>query len=93
MKLTERNYYGPKASREYMSVSQFKDFLKCPAMAMAKLNGEYTPERGRALILGSYVDEMLTGTEKSLNTQNRAAARFSRNTAPGKIYLLIFCHV
>jgi hypothetical protein len=66
MKLTQRNYYGPKASREYMSVSQFKDFLKCPAMAMAKLSGEYAPERGRALILGSFVDEMLTGTEKSL---------------------------
>ncbi len=65
MKLTQRNYYGPKASKEYMSVSQFKDFLKCPAMAMAKLNGEYTPERGRALLLGSFVDEMLTGTKKS----------------------------
>lgn len=66
MKLTNRNYYGPKASREFMSVSQFKDFLKCPAMAMAKLKGEYVPERGRALILGSYVDECLTGTEASL---------------------------
>ena len=65
MKLTQRNYYGQKASREYMSVSQFKDFLKCPAMAMAKLNGEYEPERGRALTLGSFVDEMLTGTKKS----------------------------
>lgn len=66
MKLTQRNYFSPQASREYMSVSQFKDFLKCPAMAMAKLSGEYEPERGRALILGSYVDECLTGTEKSL---------------------------
>jgi hypothetical protein len=34
-------------------------------MAMAKLNGEYEPERGRALTLGSFVDEMLTGTKKS----------------------------
>ena len=65
MKLTQRNYYGQKANQEYMSVSQFKDFLKCPAMAMAKLNGEYEPERGRALLLGSLVDEMLTGTVKS----------------------------
>ena len=65
MKLTQRNYYGAKANQAYFSVSQFKDFLKCPAMAMAKLNGEYTPERGRALILGSLVDEMLTGTKKS----------------------------
>ena len=65
MNLTEKNYYGSKASREYMSVSQFKDFLKCPAMAMAKLSGEYVPEKSRALILGSFVDEMLTGDEKS----------------------------
>jgi len=65
MKLTQRNYFSPKASREYMSVSQFKSFLKCPAAALAELNGEYTPERGRALVLGSFVDEMLTGTKKS----------------------------
>ena len=65
MKLTQKNYYGAKASREYMSVSQFKNFLKCPAAALAELNGEYAPERGRALVLGSFVDEMLTGTEKS----------------------------
>lgn len=65
MKLTSRNYYGKKASREYMSVSQFKDFMKCPAMAMAKLNGIYKDEEKRALLLGSFVDEMLTGTYKS----------------------------
>ena len=65
MKLTHKNYYSSKANSEYMSVSQFKDFLKCPAMAMAKLKGEYEPEKSRALLLGSYVDEMLTGDEDS----------------------------
>jgi hypothetical protein len=65
MKLTEANYYGAEASRSYFSVSQFKDFLKCPAMAMAKLRGEYVPEKSRALLLGSFVDEMLTGTAES----------------------------
>lgn len=65
MKLTSSNYYGAEANKEYMSVSQFKDFLKCPAMAMAKLSGEFVPEYGRALLLGSFVDEMLTGTKKS----------------------------
>lgn len=65
MKLTQANYYSPKANREYFSVSQFKDFMKCPAMAMAKLRGEYKDEESRALLLGSYVDEMLTGTFKS----------------------------
>ena len=65
MKLTQSNYYSKKASQEFFSVSQFKDFLKCPAMAMAKLRGEYGEEESRALLLGSYVDEMLTGTRAS----------------------------
>ena len=84
MKLTQRNYFSPKASREYMSVSQFKNFLKCPAAALAELNGEYTPERGRALVLGSFVDEMLTGTKKSQDAfieENRSEL-FKKNGDP-----------
>jgi hypothetical protein len=65
MKLTEATYYGADANRAYFSVSQFKDFLKCPAMAMAKIRGEYVPEKSRALLLGSFVDEMLTGSADS----------------------------
>lgn len=65
MRLTEETYYGAEANTQYMSVSQFKDFLKCPAMAMAKIRGEYIPEKSRALILGSFFDEMLTGTVES----------------------------
>ena len=65
VKLTNRNYYGSKANREYMSVSQFKSFQKCEAMAMAELNGEYERPKSKALLLGSFVDEMLTGTKKS----------------------------
>ena len=65
MKLTQASYYLKSANLEYFSVSQFKDFMKCPAMAMAKLKGEYEQGESRALILGSYVDEMLTGTAKS----------------------------
>ena len=64
--LTSEAYYSPEANAAYFSVSQFKDFQKCPAMAMAKLRGEYVPEQGRALLLGSYVDEMLTGSEDSV---------------------------
>ena len=65
MELNENTYYGHKANRNFMSVSQFKSFQKCEAATMAELNGEYIPERGRALLLGSYVDEALTGTEES----------------------------
>lgn len=48
-----------------MSVSQYKQFLKCESMAMAELNGEYERPQSQALLLGSFVDEMLTGTKKS----------------------------
>ena len=65
MKLTNRNYYGAKANREFMSVSQFKQFQKCEAMALAELNGEYERPKSKALLLGSFVDEMLTGTKKT----------------------------
>lgn len=65
MKLTNKNYYGPKANQEFMSVSQFKQFEKCEAMALAELKGEYERPKSKALLLGSFVDEMLTGTKKS----------------------------
>ncbi|MBR5874778.1 MAG: PD-(D/E)XK nuclease-like domain-containing protein [Oscillospiraceae bacterium] len=65
IKLTEANYYSNESSKDYMSVSQLKQFMKCEARAVAELKGEYGPERGRALLLGSYVDEWLTGTVES----------------------------
>ena len=60
--LTEENYYQDKT---FFSVSLFKSFKRCPACAMATLRGEWQPERSKALLLGSYVDEALTGTEES----------------------------
>lgn len=67
LRLTERNYYTGAANAEWMSVSQFKDFQKCEAMALAKIRGEWDEEKGEALWLGSFVDEMLTGTPESQN--------------------------
>ena len=84
MALTEDTYYGHKASKEFMSVSQFKNFQKCEAATMAELNGKYIPERGRALLLGSYVDEELTGTKESrakFVEENRAEL-FKKNGDP-----------
>ena len=65
MKLTDKNYYGRAASKSFMSVSQFKNFKRCEAMALAELKGEYERPKSKALLLGSFVDEMLTGTKKS----------------------------
>lgn len=65
MKLTANNYFSPKANKEFMSASQFKSFMKCEAAALAELNNETDKQDSRALLLGSLVDEMLTGTKKS----------------------------
>ena len=65
MRLTGKNYYEKEANVSFMSVSQFKDFRKCEAMALAKLRGEYESPSSKALLLGSFVDEMLTGTKKT----------------------------
>ncbi len=48
--LTADNYYSDEANREYLSVSQFKDFvgtygrMGCEEMALAKIRGEYKTE-------------------------------------------------
>ena len=61
MELNKDNYYSLESNQEYMSYSQFKDFNKCPAMAMAKINGTYEEEMTDSLLVGSYVDAYLDG--------------------------------
>lgn len=62
MKLTERNYYGINANKKYFSVSQYKDFAKCEAMAMAKISGEYKQVSTKAMLIGAFVDSYFDGT-------------------------------
>lgn len=62
MTLTQRNYFSKKASLEYVSVSQFKAFQKCPAAALAEIKGRYEREKTTALLVGSYVDSYFEGT-------------------------------
>lgn len=50
LKLTKDNYFSLEASRQYMSVSQFKGFVPayggCEAASVAKLSGEWVePKR------------------------------------------------
>lgn len=61
MELNNDNYYSTEINKKYMSFSQFKDFLKCEAYAMAKLNGMWNDEPNDALLVGSYVDNFLDG--------------------------------
>lgn len=65
MILTRKNYFSPKASRVYMSVSQFKAFEKCPACAMAEISGRYKRETTTALLVGQFVDAHFDGEADS----------------------------
>lgn len=72
MRLNQNNYYGPKAGREYFSVSQYKDFDKCESMAMAKIKGEYKQPMTKALLVGSFVDSYFEGTLEQFLQENPA---------------------
>ena len=63
MNLTAENYYTPEADREYMSCSQYQDFLSCEARALAKLQGRYIPEPSEALIVGNYFHTAMESEE------------------------------
>jgi CRISPR/Cas system-associated exonuclease Cas4 (RecB family) len=62
MILTNENYYSSEANWEYMSVSQYKQFMKCEAAAMAQLRGEWETPKTIALLVGSYIDAWFEGT-------------------------------
>lgn len=62
MKLNNDNYYSQKANQAYFSVSQVKDFLKCEAYAMEKLEGGWVEPPSTAMLIGSYVDSYFEGT-------------------------------
>lgn len=64
MKLTQSNYYGPKANQLYMSKSQFSGWQRCEAATLAELKGEYKPEPSTALLVGGYIDAALDSPEE-----------------------------
>ena len=53
--LNRKNYHSIEADKNYMSVSQFKDFMDCEARALAKLKGDYKEPQTNAQLVGSYV--------------------------------------
>lgn len=79
MKLTQRNYFSPRANKEYMSVSQFKSFEKCPAAALAEIKGKYKREKTTALMVGSYVDAHFEGMLATFAKEN---PEIFKKTAP-----------
>lgn len=65
MKLTEENYFSPEASMKYFGHTQFCDFMKCEAKALAIAKGEYEQPLTDSLLIGQYVDAYFTGDANS----------------------------
>ena len=61
MTLNSENYYSRESDSEYMSYSQFKDFLTCESMALAVVEGRFDKPTTPALLQGSYVDAHFSG--------------------------------
>lgn len=76
MVLTAENYYSQEANREYMSVSQYKDFagtygkMRCEFYGMEKLAGRWEDEKTTALLVGSYVDSYFEGSLEHFKKEN-----------------------
>ena len=69
MKLNNRTYFSKEADRKYMSVSQYKNFKQCEAMAMAILDGRYS-KYTNAFLVGSYVHAWSEGTLEQFKRDN-----------------------
>lgn len=64
MEITVDNYYSKDADMEYMSVSQFKGFVKCEARQKAILSGEYITPDTTALLQGRLLETLLLEPDK-----------------------------
>jgi hypothetical protein len=78
--LTNSKYHSLEMNKKYFSVSQYKDFLQCEAMAMAKINGTYKTQTTTAFLVGSYVDAYFEGTLEELKKEYYSAIYTKQNT-------------
>ena len=76
MVLTAENYYSKEANKEYMSVSQYKDFagtygkMACEFSPIEKLEERWAQKKTTPLLVGSYVDSYFEGTLEEFKKEN-----------------------
>lgn len=70
MKLNDDTYYSREAGQAFWSVSQYKDFCRCEAMAMAKIRGEFEQKQTKAMLIGTLVDRWFEGTLDRLRQES-----------------------
>ena len=76
MILNESNYYSVEANREYLSASQYHDFVGslgnkgCEARALAKIKGEWVDDPTTPMLVGSYIDAHFSGSLDVFKSQH-----------------------
>ena len=75
----QTDYYSPEANLRYMSNSQYKDFIDCEAMAVAKMVGEWNPPPTIEMLVGSYVHAWNEGTEALNQFKASTPEMFNKN--------------
>lgn len=68
--MTDENYYGEDADKNYMSYSQFKNYKECEAMALAIDERRYIKPTTDALLQGSYIDAYFSGEMDAFNEKH-----------------------
>ena len=73
MKITQKNYHSQEVASAYLSCSQIKAWAECEAAAQARYDlGENRDEPSEAMLLGSYLDEiLLSGDVAAFEEANR----------------------
>ncbi len=80
MNLNDDTYYSQEANKAFFSVSQYKDFCRCEAMALAKIHGEYEQPVTKAMLIGTLVDRYFEGTLEQFR-QDEPDVFYCRNGA------------
>ena len=60
--VTAANYFDPEIEMAYMGSTQIKNFMRCEAAELARLQGVYVTPATTAMLVGSYVDAHFEGT-------------------------------
>ena len=78
MEINSSNYFSLEANREYLSVSQYKNFLSCEARTLATIKGEYASEKSKdALLFGSLLHSWNEGEYAFSEFKNNNPELFS----------------
>jgi hypothetical protein len=79
LKIASEDYHSPESNLKYLSNSQYKDFMTCEAMAVAKMVGEWNPEPSIEMLVGSYVHAWNEGEEAFKSFKASTPDMFNKN--------------